>query len=200
MWYINECTTPSHICADNAFADSDIKKIIELSKNYKQEESEIINIDGVPESSKEVRSAKVSGLEIDNDTFWLYNNISFLIDDINKKSYQYNIDYFDTLMVVEYDGKESGHYSKHMDASFDVNDKFALRKLSFVMQLSDENSYEGGDLILYPGVNHEKSKICIPRKKGTIVIFPSRIIHEVTPVTSGIRHSLITWIYGPKFK
>ena len=200
MWYIKDCTTPSHVCADNAFEDDHINSILELAHQYDETDSEIIDVDGKPKYSTNVRNAKIIGLTVDDNTSWLYKNISYLIEEINKTHYQYDIDHFDALMIVRYEGKDKGHYVKHLDASYDVNEKSAMRKLSFVMQLTDSNEYEGGDLILYPGAYHERSKIVIPRKKGTIVIFPSRIAHEVTPVTNGVRHSLVTWIYGPKFR
>lgn len=39
-----------------------------------------------------------------------------------------------------------------------------------------------------------------PRDKGTVIIFPSYILHRVTPVTKGVRKSLAVWISGPRFK
>ena len=36
-------------------------------------------------------------------------------------------------------------------------------------------------------------------KRGTIVVFPSLLLHTVTPMTKGIRHSLVQWFSGPDF-
>ena len=68
------------------------------------------------------------------------------------------------------------------------------RKLSMSLQLSDEKSYDGGDLILY----YDQQKYPTPKSKGTIIVFDSRITHEVTPVTRGERYSLVKWIHGDK--
>ena len=38
------------------------------------------------------------------------------------------------------------------------------------------------------------------RKKGSILIFPSFVEHRVTPVTKGVRKSLVGWYEGPKFR
>jgi PKHD-type hydroxylase len=37
------------------------------------------------------------------------------------------------------------------------------------------------------------------QKAGEGFVFPSFTPHCVTPVTSGIRYSLVMWSYGPKF-
>ncbi|MBI4521691.1 MAG: 2OG-Fe(II) oxygenase, partial [Gemmatimonadetes bacterium] len=38
------------------------------------------------------------------------------------------------------------------------------------------------------------------RGKGQAFLFPSYIGHRVTPVTRGIRRSLVTWCVGPAFR
>ena len=57
--------------------------------------------------------------------------------------------------------------------------------------------YEGGNLNLNIGMEEEPENISFPR--GRIVAFPSFMIHRVTPVTRGIRKSIVIWITGPKF-
>ena len=86
------------------------------------------------------------------------------------------------------------YYRKHMD--FDGSSEYVAhtRKLSMSLQLSDEKSYDGGDLILY----YDEQRYLIPKSKGTIVVFDSRITHEVTTVTRGERYSLVKWIHGDK--
>ena len=37
------------------------------------------------------------------------------------------------------------------------------------------------------------------RNQGSIIIFPSFMMHQVTPITKGIRNSLVLWAYGPPF-
>ena len=56
--------------------------------------------------------------------------------------------------------------------------------------------YEGGELQLMNSAN----PITIQKKKGHIVVFPSYMLHKVTPVTVGKRKSLVIWIAGPPFK
>ena len=40
----------------------------------------------------------------------------------------------------------------------------------------------------------------IEMNKGDIVVFPSYLMHRVTPVTRGERYSLVAWACGEQFK
>jgi PKHD-type hydroxylase len=81
------------------------------------------------------------------------------------------------------------------------------RKISVVIPLVDSNEYEGGDLQFYnPMENPNKSqedkiiKLEKLRIKGSAIIFPSYIYHQVTPVTKGERLSIVIWFNGEKWK
>jgi PKHD-type hydroxylase len=41
---------------------------------------------------------------------------------------------------------------------------------------------------------------CAHRARGTLVAFPSYLLHRVTPITSGTRKSLVAWVSGPVFR
>jgi PKHD-type hydroxylase len=72
------------------------------------------------------------------------------------------------------------------------------RKLSFSLQLTDHNDYEGGNLQFQSEANLKIHNA--PRKRGTIIIFDSRIRHRVTKVRSGRRDSLVGWVTGPRWR
>jgi len=38
------------------------------------------------------------------------------------------------------------------------------------------------------------------RNRGTIIVFPSFLEHQVTPVTKGTRYSLVQWYSGPDWR
>ena len=40
----------------------------------------------------------------------------------------------------------------------------------------------------------------VVQKKGYMSIFPSFIVHKVTPITSGKRKSLVAWFTGPDWR
>lgn len=70
------------------------------------------------------------------------------------------------------------------------------RKLSISVQLSGSEEYEGGDLQFMINQN----TVSVPRTKGTVVIFPSFILHRVTPITQGLRQSVVAWLAGPPYR
>ena len=97
----------------------------------------------------------------------------------------------------------------HQDFCIDKTNLAHLRKLSCTVQLSDGVDYVGGDLILnLPAYGQdgsqrlsmdsrtENERFVMSRDKGSLVIFDSRIVHEITPITSGTRYSLVKWASG----
>jgi PKHD-type hydroxylase len=72
----------------------------------------------------------------------------------------------------------------------------ANRKVSIVLQLSKPEDYDGGLLQLNGG----NGIIDAPKEYNTLVIFPSFMLHRVTPVITGTRKSLVTWLAGPNLR
>jgi len=78
-----------------------------------------------------------------------------------------------------------------------------VRKISMTLNLSTENSYEGGNLKFDfgPHSSGERFKVCEEiRPQGSMIVFPSYEYHCVTPVTKGTRYSLVLWSLGAPFK
>ena len=96
---------------------------------------------------------------------------------------------FDVLLYNVYSSKIKGHYGAHIDAS--RSDMYDV-KMTLLINLS-ETDYEGGDLII-------NNKVTDFRRPGSVIMFNSYLLHEVTPVTKGERISLAYFIQGPKFK
>ena len=62
------------------------------------------------------------------------------------------------------------------------------RRLSFSVQLDDPQDYTGGDLEFQEVPMKDNQRL-----KGTFFLFKSEVLHQVTPVTKGKRHSLVGW-------
>jgi len=107
-----------------------------------------------------------------------------------KAAWGFDIETSEQTQLGEY--QVGGHYDWHVDEEFFNKEKGKHRKISVVMQLSDPDSYENGDLIL-----DYTQKIPASRARGSIVAFPSELMHKVTPVTKGVRHSATLWLNGP---
>ena len=72
-----------------------------------------------------------------------------------------------------------------------------VRKLSFVLQLSNPDDYEGGNLQL---LDESGRSYIAPRKRGTVILFDSRTQHRVLKVKKGTRKSLVGWVVGPRWR
>jgi PKHD-type hydroxylase len=78
------------------------------------------------------------------------------------------------------------------------SDMIEPRKLSLSLLLNEPGvDYNGGDFQFNLG--NEDGASSAECRKGRIIAFPSWAIHRVTPVTQGIRRSLVVWVTGPKF-
>lgn len=89
-----------------------------------------------------------------------------------------------------------GRYKGHIDTflSRDSKNIEECRKLTVLAFLNDD--FKGGKFFLQIG--HEK--IYPPQNKGTIIVFPSFLLHGVEDVEEGERYSVVTWMVGPWFK
>ena len=47
--------------------------------------------------------------------------------------------------------------------------------------------------------DRDNTNIC-PRGKGVAVLFPSYMMHRVSPVTKGTRKSLVLWVGGEHYR
>jgi hypothetical protein len=127
-------------------------------------------------------------------THWLNGFFHYFSYDANYENFQYKID---TLSQVDFLKYTKGMFYKlHSDVSPKINCSSHKRKLTTIIQLSDESDYCGGDLVIF-GNTLEQYKIT--KKKGSIIVFPSYLPHEVKEVKEGIRYSLVGWITGPPF-
>lgn len=109
----------------------------------------------------------------------------------NQNAWKFNITHSNQCDYLKYD--VDGHYLPHVDTFMNPEDK-ECRKLTVLLFLNDD--FEGGRLYIQNG--HEK--MYPPQSAGTVVVFPSFLLHGVEPVTKGIRRSIVTWMAGPWFK
>jgi len=104
--------------------------------------------------------------------------------------WKYNITHSNQTELLIY--KPEGHYNPHVDTFHEHSDN--TRKLTSLAILNDD--FEGGKFFL----NANGTVYYPSQKKGTVLVFPSYMIHGVEPVTKGIRYSCVTWLVGPYFK
>lgn len=39
-----------------------------------------------------------------------------------------------------------------------------------------------------------------PRNRGAVMVFPSCVLHRVSPCTKGTRKAMVAWTTGPQFR
>ncbi len=82
-------------------------------------------------------------------------------------------------------------YGPHVDTAFLPGGQQPLRcDVSCTIFISDPATYEGGELVVYVG----SEQVRIKGKAGQAVFYASTSVHQVTPVTSGERLVMITFI------
>jgi len=141
-----------------------------------------------------VRDTDITWVEQNEANGWIYSRMSNLASRVNFDKFQFDLSHFQPLQYGKY--KPGGHYTWHYDAGPNTSEN---RKLSFVLALSDPDSYEGGELQI--NINGDTDKAhSMKIRKGDLIVFPSYIGHRVTPVTSGERMTLVGWAVGPRFK
>lgn len=139
-----------------------------------------------------IRRSNVSWLTASADNTWVFQRLAHQALILNHQHWRLDITGFgEALQLTRYEGGDKGHYDWHQDFGAAVS-----RKLSIVVQLTDPDAYEGGNLQIMTG--HQP--INVERKRGLVAVFPSYQLHRVTPVTSGDRHTLVAWMSGPRFR
>jgi len=126
----------------------------------------------------------------------IQNIIYKFVATANRMSFNFNIENHAEIQYTMYSADKKGHFDWHEDVQWGKED-FSDRKLSVTIQLSDPAEYEGGnfEFEFAPPIDPTLAK-----KKGTVVVFPSYLRHRVTPVTQGVRKSLVAWFEGPRWK
>lgn len=175
----------------DVFTNQEIEKIIEIGESQPKIKATTVGEDESQHES-EYRVSDISWLSNNPKTDWVFERIAGLAIKANTEMWNFDIwDFQDDLQYTSYYGN-GGHYDWHADLGVGISN----RKLSVVLQLSDSDEYEGGDLQMNTG----GSILNVPRQKGLICFFPSFVLHRVTPLSSGLRRSLVTWLCGANLR
>jgi PKHD-type hydroxylase len=187
--------TTSFASWQDGFTDEEIDKIIAIGESRRIKEA-YVGTDKNKKANEKIRKSKISWIDNAEDSIWLYDKLAYYCRKLNGEFFNFDLYGFsENMQYTIYNGDEEGHYDSHIDM-FPAGADSAQRKLSMVVQLTDPEKYEGGDLQIYCSSGCESVK----KEKGFIAVFPSYLLHKVTPVTTGIRRSLVVWVCGPPFK
>ena len=192
-WNRSQITYP-FVTWDNAFTNEELDSIVEYCDAIGTETGTTFGATK-KEEYEQHRVSNVKFHDRNNETAWIFDRINYVIQAGNEQFYNFHLNGYSQFQYTTYDSE--GRYDWHMDIA--LGDKFdnysEPRKLSFTLLLNDD--FEGGEFQFNKG--KEEDATTVELKKGKIVMFPSFMIHRVTPVTKGIRKSLVVWVMGPKF-
>ena len=138
-----------------------------------------------------VRVTRTAWIRHNPQTAWIYDKLFRIAYHLNQTIYRLDITGLtEQLQYTVYEAAEGGHYDWHVDHTTITP---MPRKLSLSLQLSDPVDYEGCALELHAANSIEAA----PRERGTVIVFPSYVLHRVSPILSGRRRSLVAWVSGP---
>jgi PKHD-type hydroxylase len=172
---------------NNAFSKEECQTIINIAKNKGL-------VKGTTKSHlKDVRDSKISWLYPTDNMDWVFKRVTDITLNLNERFFKFDLFGLNEGFQFTNYKAPSGKYGKHVDRAINM----AVRKLSISIQLTNPEEYEGGELCLYDGGEEET---IMDKTQGTLIMFPSYVLHEVMPVTKGERNSLVTWVTGKQFK
>jgi PKHD-type hydroxylase len=141
-----------------------------------------------------VRVSDVVWAPDDADTGPIYGLAGQLVQRVNAQVFNLDVRGFtEPFQIATYRAEAGGFYGWHVDIGAG---RLANRKISLVAPLTDPSEYEGGELQLF----FDSEPQTVPMPLGRVVLFPSYVLHRVTPVTRGVRRSLALWVSGPPFR
>jgi len=195
----------------NAFTPDECAQIINTAINEWDEKESMIQRD---EGGK-IEQNFIQDLDYRNTTLfippkpddWLFQKIVNEIMQFNNSETGYGFEVHgmaEPPNVMRYrapdldpNGKP-GKYDWHLDVG--PGDVPSMRKVSYSILLNP-GEYEGGELAFrigrseapHPGQND-------PKAIGNFLVFPSYIMHSVTPLMKGTRYAIVGWLHGNSFR
>lgn len=181
-----------HLCTpcsgSGFFSKAECERIVTLSEDRPFMDG-TVGTSSAKQVKPGVRKTDIKRLLRTPETSWIYEKLWTTIVSVNGH-YGYDISGIETLQIGRY--ADGGFYDWHIDLG---GARASLRKLSVTVQLSDGSAYKGGDLEFKDFADFKAD-----REIGSTIIFPSFLLHRVTPVMEGERWSMVAWVIGRPFR
>ena len=138
--------------------------------------------------SRGIRTTQVAGVYRNEQTEDLYLRMEAIVLRLNAELFHFELTGLTTIQYAVYRQQEGGYFDWHNDyGRYRGDPGQEPRKITMSLQLSDSHSYDGCDLE-------------VPRERGALMAFRAYALHRVTPITRGVRKSLVIWAAGPEFR
>jgi PKHD-type hydroxylase len=184
---LQEQLVVSPLVLPDALSQEEVRKILEATTKIDISKATVDS-----EVNTDIRSCNTGWLPYNDETAWIYGRLYDLVEYANENGFFFDpIDMVEPIMYCEY--IEGDHYAWHVDIASPP--PFSGRKLAVTVQLSTSDEYRGGSLMFNTG-----GVYTAPRSQGTIIIYPTYLLHSVEPVRAGKRKSLVFWVGGNNFR
>ena len=182
--------TPFHLIP-LALSQSECDTLIALCQSAPMTDAGLVRAT----TAHRIRRAELSWLDDLPEAAWVMDRMMRVVAETNREAFNFDLTEFaESPQVARYGAEREAHFDWHSDIGSGA--LAVKRKLTIVVQLSDPLDYDNGNLELRPDANIHPT----PRDRGTAIVFPSFVLHRVTPVTKGTRWSLTLWSHGPAFR
>lgn len=176
-----------------ALSVSECDSILNRAADYAEADA-TIGFSSSLRSDLAYRTSTIRWLDVLRETV-IVNRIMDFVRSSNRTNFGVDMEAPYEIQFTEYRATNKGHYDWHHDVWMESPRPYA-RKLSVVVQLSDPDDYEGGQFEFF-GITCPGPEFAA---RGSVLIFPSFLLHRVLPVTKGLRRSLVTWVEGPNWR
>ena len=166
-----------------------------------------------------IRSSTVKWFEPNDMPEKIESKIIDVVNQANRETgWNHSWEYKENTQFTVYNAQpekpKGDFYTWHTDAGPIPYDNGMHRKLSCTIQISDPDDYEGGHfqwlepqrqfdkMQLQPTIDVDQCVCTAPfssKELGSLIVFPSFLYHQVTPVTRGIRKSMVSWFVGKPY-
>lgn len=146
-----------------------------------------------------IRRSAIAWLDEAATPAWLGRRLAEAAAQANRDHFGFALTQFDEqLQIARYDADDAGGDGGHFDWHSDIGGGALARarKLTLMVPLSPPGSHAGGVLEL----NEAGHAVPAGAGQGDVSVIASFVLHRVTPVTAGRRHSLTCWVHGPGFR
>lgn len=181
----------SWLTLNNVLNDGHCNRLLKTANKNGFFPAKLGNIENNPDYlDTDIRNCLTSDIPI-KQNLWFESTLTTALRQINSY-FKFDLHGIMDLQVIQYD--VDSYFKIHNDVY--PKDTDMQRKITFIMQLSDPDDYTGGELVMHI----DSIPDVMTKEKGSLIAFPSYILHEVTPILSGRRYSCIGWCFGPEFK
>ena len=161
------------------FNNNELDKIVNMEKDLEFFDGQV----GAEKNKPKKRITTVAWLHHNVSSQWIYTRVAKLFT-------KYPVETLQSFQYSIY--KEAGHYKWHKDTGT-ADEMQRARVATAILQLSEPEDYMGGILEVKLPKSLTSRVIKVEKERGMISIFPAGWEHRVTPVTKGIRKTLVMW-------